>query len=359
MKALFTLPICLLAAAVAWALPALAQQPLPKTQVKVIGPQSETLTWKVSIQPFFSEELPKLSNGQITADLVSMTALGLKGPEVFRMIKIGVADLGATGTSYASGEIPEMDGLDLAGLVQDVGTLRKVVDAYTPVLDRIMRERAGVRMLAVWPTVQQALWCAVPIASLNDIRGKKVRVLGSTQADFIRAGGGEPITMAPSEVVTAMQRGVIDCAITGTESGNRAKWPEVATHLYPINLGWSLWILVANEKSWNAVDPKARDFIMENLKNVMIKRAWDIADEGSNQGIWCSVGDSRCTWDKGRGSTRYNIKLVPYTSADDQRRKELADATVLPAFAKRCGEACTSTWNDTVGKILGMTAKVR
>ncbi len=338
------------------ALPAAAQD-LPSAEFKVVGPQKETLTWKANISPFFNEELPELSKQRIKPSLVSMTDLGLKGPEVFRMIKIGIADLGATGTSYAAGEIPELDGLDLAGLIQDVPTLRKVIDTYTPVLNEVMAKRAGVKPLAIWPTVAQVMWCAKPIGGLADLKGKKVRTLGTTQADFVRSVGAEPITMSPAEVVTSIQRGVIDCAITGSESGYRAKWPEVTTHLYPINLGWSLWILVANERSWAKMDPKVQEFLLQKLNDVMIKRAWKIAEEGTEQGIWCSVGDKRCELSKKNNTPIYNLKLVAYSDADDAARKEAVSKVVLPAFAKRCGEACTANWNKSVGKVLGVEAK--
>ena len=153
--------ICLMAGvAAAFSIPVSAQD-LPKTHLKVIGPHSKTATWKLNIRPFWEDELPSLSKGAITADLVSMTEMGLKGPEIFRLIKIGVADIGSTGTGYAAGEVPELDGFDLSGVVQDVATLRKVVAAYTPVIDKIMRERVGVRMLAVWPAVQQPIRRAV------------------------------------------------------------------------------------------------------------------------------------------------------------------------------------------------------
>jgi len=337
---------------------AMAADDLPAASFKVIGPQKETLTWKAAMNPFFSKELPELSGGRITPNLVSMTDLGLKGAEVFRMMKIGIAELGATGTSYAAGEIPELDGLDLAGLVQDSKTLQKVVDAYTPVLNEVMAKRAGVRTLAIWPTVAQVMWCSTPINGIADLKGKKIRTLGTTQADFVRAVGGEPITMSPAEVPTSMQRGVIDCAITGSESGYRAKWPEIATHLYPINLGWSLWILVANEKAWQKMDPKVRDFVLQKIKDVMVKRAWDIAQEGTDQGIWCTVGDQRCAAGKNNAPV-YNLKLVPYTDADDAARKKAVSDAVLPAFAKRCGAECVKNWNATVGKVLGVTAAAK
>ena len=70
-------------------------------------------------------------------------------------------------------------------------------------------------------------------------------------ATFVTGVGGTPITMSSAEVVTAVQRKVIDCAITGTTSGNTGKWPEVTTHLLPLYMGWAQRCGAECVKEWN------------------------------------------------------------------------------------------------------------
>jgi len=67
---------------------------------------------------------------------------------------------------------------------------------------------------------------------VSDLKGRKVRVFNKTMSDFIQAVGGTTISMAFAEVVPALQRGVVDCAVTGTMSGFTAGWPEVTTHQF-------------------------------------------------------------------------------------------------------------------------------
>ena len=43
--------------------------------------------------------------------------------------------------------------------------------------------------------------------------------------------------------------------------------------------------------------------------------------------------------------------------ADLTARDKIATDVVLARWAERCGEECAANWNDTVGKILGLTAK--
>jgi len=335
---------------------AVSAQDLPATNFKVIGPWSNSTTWLLNIEPFWNEHMPEASNGKVTADLTSMTEMGLKGPEIFRLIKIGVADIGTTVTGYASGEVPELDGMDLSGVNLTIDDLRKSVEAFQPRMREIMMNRVGVRPLAIWPTVLQGIWCAVPISGIEDLKGKKVRVFATTQSDFMEAVGATPVTMAFSEVVPAMQRKVIECAVTGTLSGNLAKWPEVATHMYPLAMGWSLWMATANEKSWQAKPAAVREFTQKQHKEVLEAKAWKIADEGSMEGLWCSTGDSRCTWGEEQKVTRYNRTHVPVTKEDSAKLAKMVQDVALPKFAERCGAECTKTWNETIGAALDLKA---
>ena len=50
--------------------------------------------------------------------------------------------------------------------------------------------------------------------------------------------------------------------------------------------------------------------------------------------------------------------MVPITpTAEDQAMlKDIAQNVVLKRWAKRCGKKCAEEWNNTIGKVVGMTA---
>jgi TRAP-type C4-dicarboxylate transport system substrate-binding protein len=85
----------------------------------------------------------------------------------------------------------------------------------------------------------QVFYCNAEIKGLADIKGKKVRAAGRSQSELVTALGGTPVTMAFGEVVPALQNKTVDCAITGTLSGNAAKWHEVTTHLLALPVSWA------------------------------------------------------------------------------------------------------------------------
>lgn len=356
-KALATVAAAVLG--VAGAHGALAQNFEPAS-LRVIGPSANTPGWDVTFGPYWLKWVPEQTGGKVTTSAHPMSELGLKGPEIFRLAKLGVSDFVATTLAYTAGEIPENDGMDLAGVVQDLDTLQKVVDAYLPYLKTLYEQRAGVIPLVVWPTVSQVIWCATPINGIDDLKGKKVRAMGATVAEFLEGAGALPVTMTFAEVVPALQRKVVDCAVTGTASGNISKWFEVSTHFYPLNVGWSLYLQAANKQSWSRLGPNTRKFLDETGRSMLAKSGWDLARIGDDHGIWCSTGDSRCdpSVTAPRPLTKASMKLVPLTKEDDAKRVRIVRETVLPKFARRCGKPCIDKWNETAGKVLGLEAKM-
>lgn len=151
-----------------------------------------------------------------------------------------------------------------------------------------------------------------------------------------------------------MQRGVIDCAVTGTTNGNTAKWPEVTTHLYPMYMGWAVQYWGVNADTWSRLDPAVREFLDKKYAE-LDEALWKAAVEGERQGIDCSVGRDNCSM---KGLTKYGMTFVPISDADAEMAKDIVQNTVLKSWAERCGADCVKEWNATVGKALGVTAPV-
>ncbi|MEX2643874.1 MAG: TRAP transporter substrate-binding protein [Acetobacterales bacterium] len=325
---------------------------------KVIGPPTNAPNYRASFLPFWQEHMPKASNGKITADVTNVTETGLKGDEVYRLTKLGVADFVTGSAGYASGDVAEIDGMDMTGVAQDTETLAKMIDAYWPVIEDKFRNKAGVEPIGSFPIVGQIFWCAVPISGPKDLAGKKVRVHGAGWAAFVSGLGATTVTMAFGEVVPAMQRKVVDCAVTGATSGNTAKWTEVATHVMPMTIGWSVNITAANPRSWNNLDKPTQAFMRKSVKELMDDPTWELAKESTDHGVWCSTGDSRCKTELSPHLKldKTDLTLVKLSDADSELRKKVISEHVLPDYTKRCGVECAQKWNETVGKVVGLQA---
>ena len=112
-------------------------------------------------------------------------------------------------------------------------------------------ERLGIKILATYPFSGQMLFCRSPLTSLADLKGLKVRTAGPSSADLMKAIGAQPVSVPFGGVYRALEKGSIDCAITGSGSGNGVKWPEVSTHLYTQPLNWATAAYYVNLAWWN------------------------------------------------------------------------------------------------------------
>ncbi len=325
-------------------------QDMPKTSLKVVGAWGNLTQYKNFEQPFWTKELAEKSGGAITAEITPFNEMGLKGAEIFRLMRLGVIDFGSTVLGYVAADDARNEAVDLAGLSPDVATARKVSDAYKPIFDKFYGERFGIKVLGVWPYSAQVLFCNGEIKGLADLKGKKVRTGNRTLAEFVEAFGGTGVTLAFNEVVPALQNKVVDCAITGTLSGNSAKWHEVATHIYALPLGWSHVMHAVNLKRWNSLDPKVRDFLQKEIAGLE-DRIWKAAAEETEQGYLCNAGKPECTM-----GTKASMTVVPVSEADKELLKKALADVVLPKWAARCQGDCVAAWNDSVGKVVGLTA---
>ncbi|MFJ1298682.1 TRAP transporter substrate-binding protein [Pseudomonadota bacterium AL_CKDN230030165-1A_HGKHYDSX7] len=342
----------LIAAALAIGAASAAQaQDLPKTQLKIVGGLSNLTAYNDYEKPFWTKTIPEQSKGQVTAEIKGFNEMGLKGPELMRLMSQGVIEFGTATLSYFASDNPINEAIDLAGLAPDVKTAREVTDAFEPVYARLYGEGANVKLLGISTYPAQVLFCNATITGLADIKGKKVRTSSRTTAEFVEALGGTSVTMAFGEVVPALQNKVVDCAITGSLSGYSAKWYEVSTHLYALPINWNQQIHAVNQKAWDKLDPKVRTFLQAQVKG-LVDQIWEAAARQTQEGYDCNTGAAACTQ-----AVKGKMVLVQPTDADRALLKKVLNDAVLPKWAARCSAQCVKDFNETIGTKIGLQAK--
>jgi TRAP-type C4-dicarboxylate transport system substrate-binding protein len=299
-------------------------------------------------EPFWSRDLPRLTGGRASAEIVSFDRAGLRGQEMLRLIQQGVVPFGTLLLAVSAAQEPELAAPDLAGLNPDFAALRRTVAAYRPRAEALLRSRYGAELLALYVYPAQATFCARPVARLGDLAGRRIRVSSPTQADWVTALGGTPVQTTFGEIVNNLRNGNIDCAITGTMSGNTIGLHEVTTHLHPMPVSWGLAAFVANGAAWEALSAETRAVLRRELPRLE-SAIWAESERETGEGIACNTGSADCT--SGR---RGRMTLVRPSPEDDTRRREILTTAVLPGWVQRCGAACVTTWKSTLGRATGV-----
>ncbi|MBE2243174.1 MAG: TRAP transporter substrate-binding protein [Burkholderiaceae bacterium] len=344
------LTLAVAAAAVALLAPPASAQELPKTHLKVAGGLSNLTAFTDYEKPFWTKTIPERSKGQVTAEIKGFNEMGIKGPELLRLLGSGVLEFGTATLSYFASDNPINEAIDLAGLAPDVKTAREVTNAFEPVLAKFYGQGSNVKLLGISTYPAQVFFCNADIKGLADIKGKKVRTSSRTQADFVEALGGTSVTMAFGEVVPALQNKVVDCAITGSLSGYSAKWYEVSTHLVALPINWNQQIHAVNGKAWAKFTPALQTFLQTEV-NGLVNQIWDAAARQTQEGFDCNTGAAACTQ-----PVKGKMTLVVPSAADRELLAKIRGA-VIEKWAARCSPQCVNDFNATIGKVVGVTAK--
>lgn len=337
--------LSILAASLAFAVPATAED------LSVVGSWSGLPLHKEYEAPFWSKTLPDASGGKITVNLTTHNQMNLGVGDVFRLLGDGVYDVGMTVADYAVADAPELEGLDVPLIALTADEARKMVDAARPMVNDIFRDRFNSHVLAIAPYPPQVVFCNAEISTLDDLKGKKIRASGRMTAKFLEALGAEGVNVAFSEVPGALQKGVVDCAVTGAGSGYSAGWWEVSTHLMPIPLGgWDSVVTAMNLDKWNSLDADTQTLISQQVSENFESPAWATAQGALVNDIACLTGNGECS----SGET-HAMNLVEVSDADFARARDVLVNQVLPEWAERAGADWAKRWNDTVGAAVGVT----
>lgn len=329
---------------------AVQAQSAQKINLQVVGNLGITTQSKELEQPFWTKDIPAATQGAVTASIKPWNEMGLKGNEVFKLLGQGVFDVGTTQLGFVAGDAAINDATDLAGVSPTIQTFRDVTQAFRPALERYYEQQLKVKVLGLMSFQAQVLFCRNEIKSLSDLKGRKVRTSGASQADFVSYFGGSGVNMAFGEVQQSLQNGVIDCAITGTLGGYKAKWYDGAKYLYALPINWGASLSAINLNTWRKLDAATQKTLQSEYARLE-KAVFDQNVRENDIGLACNTG-AACP--EGPAA---KMVLVNPASADVELRKQALLNQVLPRWAARCGAECVKTWNDTVGKVVNLVAK--
>jgi TRAP-type transport system periplasmic protein len=341
----------------AFSFPVLGQNPsLPPAGPKI---PITTITQSVPVSPqyfkvevpYYKEKMPQWSGGRIEVRSSTAAEMNVNPADVLRLVRQGQADIGGAPLATVSGDVPFLEVADLAGLNPTLDQARRVMRAVSAAANQEL-EKFGIRIIGSYVFPGNVLFCKPPVKSFADLKGRKIRTFGPSLGDFVVAVGGQPVSIAFGEVYSALERGTVDCAITGTQSANATKWYEVTTNMYLLPLAWATSAYYANVKWWNGLAPEVRTFIARSFEMIE-EEQWQLARESTQEGIDCNAG--RKEGCKTSTLVQKNpLQAVEPTEQDKVALKVIVAKTVIPNWVKRCGARCGEQYNAIVAPITGV-----
>mgnify|MGYP000064807271 CR=1 FL=1 len=242
-----------------WALAATAQE-VDLTMVMIPGPGS---TYQTAIESV-PERIAKATDGR--AQITINNSL-VKGTQLAPSVRDGRAQMSAVLHPYLSSGDPLMGLPHLPGLIESMEEYKFVWDAfYGDMLADVWLGKWNSVVLAEGAFCTQNLWSTTPIQTIEDFKGKKVRVNNTESATLLNALGAKPTPIAWGEIPSALQRGLIDAIMASSCAGYQQGFGKVTKYLQNWKTGPIVgWAMLVNKDVWAEVPADLQDLIMAEM----------------------------------------------------------------------------------------------
>ncbi len=335
--------------------PAVRQPAVPTAadpiRIKVIGGLAGVSQYLRYEAPFWQQRLGEITQGRMVADIEPSDRSGIRQAETLHLMRLGVVPYSTLLLATTSADEPELAGADLPVLNPDMARLRANTAAYRPRIERLLANNYDIEVLAVYAYPAQVLFCTRPFTSLSDLGGRRIRTSSVGQADVITALGAISVVTPFAETVNAVRNGQVECAITGSLSGNAVGLAEVTGYVHRMALTWGISVFGVHRPTWNALPADLQQILRQGIEELE-RDIWEAAERETEDGFACNSGQPSCQ--AGRPG---RMQIVPVTEEDERRRRVLLRDVVLPNWLERCGPDCADSWNATLAASVGIPAR--
>ena len=194
----------------------------------------------------FAEEVTKATNGRLKITVFAAGELPYKAPDVMRAVSTNQVQMGDVAVGFASGDVPELNVLSLPFLCTTYESFDKAIPAVRKVADDVMQKKFGIVGVMHWTMPPQNFWLNRPVAHLADLKGLKIRAWNPEQVDMMKLLGGSAVSITSAEVIPALERKVIDGAITSALSANDWRAYELVRTGYMVNMTMGHQVMMVN-----------------------------------------------------------------------------------------------------------------
>ena len=270
----------------------------------------------------FAEDVTKATGGKFKLTVFAAGELPYKAPDVVRAVSNNQVQMGDIALGFASGDVPDLNVLQLPFLCTSYDQFDRALPAVAVVADEQLRQKFGLVVGIHWTMPPQNLWLNRPVTQLDGLKGMKVRAWNPEQVEMTKLLGGSAISITSAEVIPALERKVIDGAITSALSANDWKAFEIVKTGYMVNMTMGHQVMLVNAAELAKLAPDVRATLLAKMKEYS-PRYRQMSETGDQ--------DAR------RNLVANKVNLVEPT-AEDRKRAQGIMRPMWDAWAKSHGK---------------------
>jgi TRAP-type C4-dicarboxylate transport system substrate-binding protein len=202
---------------------------------------------------------------------VRLLIRGETGPEESTFAALRRGRIQFAGGSFAGVAtlVPEIAMLSLPFFYDSVDEVDFVMDRYMLEPFRRLFAAKGIRVLHWTEIGWVSLYGRAPLRKPGDTRGVRIRASTSIASQaFIEEIGADMITMPFSDVLPALQTGLIDAGVTSTMMYSLSGIPKVAPNFVLTRHSYDMGVAMASEKWFRTLDAREQAVYAQGLGDV-------------------------------------------------------------------------------------------
>ena len=205
--------------------------------------------------------LEQKSGGHLKLKLFHASQLG-PPPRQYDLVRTGVADLTYHLHGLNSGRFPLTEVIELPGMITTGDAASKALNELLP--EYLAAEHPGTRVLGFMTGPPLPLMTTkIPIRSLSDLKGRRIRHPGPTISATLSAVGATPVAIQPGDLHDSLAKGVVDGAVTGFTGASAFKLHELIRYVADWNFGGITFVVVMNPAAYDKLSAEHKKLIDE------------------------------------------------------------------------------------------------
>ena len=271
----------------------------------VFTPEKE-LTFQMVMKPW-AEKVMKDTGGAVEVQLFPNGALGRHPGKQLKMVNDGVADIAWVIPAYTPGRFPDNSVFELPNVIKT--SKEGSIAAWRLYKKGMLRGYENYYVIGLFTTAPYTFHTKFKVASMADLKGRKIRAVGPAMVASVKAIGAAPEPMPFTKIVESISRGRIDGTTAHPIALHDFGVAKVTNSHYFGRLGTVNLAIMMNRKVYEGLSPKARAVIdkysgeamsvafgdMSDNRNAELRQQW--SKEGKRTVTMQSEADAKA-WDK-------------------------------------------------------------
>lgn len=225
------------------------------------------------------------TDGRLQVSVSEGGAMGLKDADALRYMLAGTPEMAFIWSPFLGRDAPDIANVYVYGLISDAEEHMKALPAVKQVLSEGIEAR-GIEVVGYMglSIIDSSLFCREPVRTLDELREVKLRVGTREQVETFTKLGVAAQIVPQNELYTALQTGVIDCALYAARFAKGLSLQEVAPHATPVGYPFppTPYAMMVNKDKWDGLADDLKGHVVDAMV-ALEERSFDFSQDAVSE----------------------------------------------------------------------------